>query len=154
MSQDFFSPPTRKNPPAVASLSQIFIPPHQRFVLPHPTLSKTIFILEPHKDFIFSCSHCSCSIFIWNLFSLYIQVMLILILIDVQYLQNLVCSFEKGSNVQNHSLSESHSSMKKFSQQNFLFPYWEDFSAYPSTLFGKYWCWGIYTFLQNLKIPC
>ena len=28
--------------------------------------------------------------------------MLILILIDVQYFQNLVFSFEKGSNVQNH----------------------------------------------------
>ena len=49
--------------------------------------------------------------------------MLILILIDVQYLQNLVFSFEKGSNVQNHSLSDSHHSIKKFSQQNFLFPY-------------------------------
>ena len=39
--------------------------------------------------------------------------MLILILIDVQYLQNLVFSFEKGSNVQNHSLSDSHHSKKK-----------------------------------------
>ena len=38
--------------------------------------------------------------------------MLILILIDVQYLQNLVFSFEKGSDVQNPSLSDSH-------QQNF-----------------------------------
>ena len=48
--------------------------------------------------------------------------MLILILIDVQYLQNLVFSFEKGLNVQNHSLPDSHHSIKKFPQQNFLFP--------------------------------
>ena len=33
--------------------------------------------------------------------------MLILILINVQYLQKVVFSFEKGSNAQNHSLSDS-----------------------------------------------
>ena len=59
--------------------------------------------------------------------------MLILILIDVQYLQNLVFSFEKGSNVQKHSLSDSHPSIIKFPQQNFLFPYWGYFLAYPLT---------------------
>ena len=47
--------------------------------------------------------------------------MLILVLIDVQYLHNLVSSFEKGSNVQNQSLpdshhSDSHHSIKKFPQ--------------------------------------
>ena len=111
MSQNFVHPSTRKNPPAVASLNQIFILPHQRFL---PPLQITICILEPHKYFIFSCSHCSCTIFISNFYSLYIQIMLILILIDVQYLQNLVFSFENGSNVQNHSLSDSHHSIKKF----------------------------------------
>ena len=34
--------------------------------------------------------------------------MLILIIIDVQYLQKAVLSFEKGSNHQNHSSSGSH----------------------------------------------
>ena len=40
--------------------------------------------------------------------------MLILILNDVQYLQNVAFSFEKGSNGQNHSSSDSHHLMKKF----------------------------------------
>ena len=34
--------------------------------------------------------------------------MLILVLIDLQYIQNVVFSFEKGSNGQNHSSSDSH----------------------------------------------
>ena len=42
-----------------------------------------------------SCSHCSCTIFILLPYSLYAQVMLILMLINVQYLQNVVFSFEK-----------------------------------------------------------
>ena len=40
--------------------------------------------------------------------------MLILILIDVQYLQNIVFSFEKGLNSQNYPI-------KKFPQQNSYF---------------------------------
>ena len=36
------------------------------------------------------------------------QVMLIFILIDVQHLQKINLSFEKGSNSQNHSSSDSH----------------------------------------------
>ena len=48
--------------------------------------------------------------------------MLILILIDVLYLQNVAFSFEKGLNVQNRSSSGSHLLMKK---------------SYPLTLFGK-----------------
>ena len=40
--------------------------------------------------------------------------MVILILIDVQYSQNAVFSFEKGSNCQNHSSSGSHHPVKKF----------------------------------------
>ena len=39
--------------------------------------------------------------------------MLILILIDVQYLQKVVFCFEKGSNGQNHSSSASHHHIKK-----------------------------------------
>ena len=34
--------------------------------------------------------------------------MLTLVLIDVQYIQNVVFSFKKGSNGQNHSSSDSH----------------------------------------------
>ena len=48
--------------------------------------------------------------------------MLTLILIDDQYVQNVVLSFEKSSNGQNDSLSDSHHSTKKFPQQNFPFP--------------------------------
>ena len=39
--------------------------------------------------------------------------MLILILINVQYLQNVVFSFEKGLNGQNHSSSGSHHPTQK-----------------------------------------
>ena len=40
--------------------------------------------------------------------------MLTLILIDVQYLQNVVFSFEKVLNSHNHSSSDSHHPMKKY----------------------------------------
>ena len=56
--------------------------------------------------------------------------MLILILIDVQYLQNLVFSFEKGSNVQNHSLSDSHHSKKNLPAK-FPIPLLREFSCLP-----------------------
>ena len=42
------------------------------------------------------------------------QVMVILTLIDVQYSQNAVFSFEKGSDCQNLSSSDSHHKVKKF----------------------------------------
>ena len=45
--------------------------------------------------------------------------MLLFILINVQYLQNVVFSFEKGLSGQNHSLSDSHHLIEKFSQVNF-----------------------------------
>ena len=48
--------------------------------------------------------------------------MLILILIDVQYLQTVFFSFEIGSNGQNHFPSGSHHPLKKKNQQNFQFP--------------------------------
>ena len=38
--------------------------------------------------------------------------MLILILTDVQYLQNVIFGFEEGSNGQNHSWSNSHQMIK------------------------------------------
>ena len=47
-----------------------------------------------------------------------------LILIDVQYLQNVLFSFEKGSNGENHSLTDSYHPMKKSPQQNISSPHW------------------------------
>ena len=48
--------------------------------------------------------------------------MLILILVDIQYLQNVVFSFEKDSNGQKHSSSDSHPPNKKIPpQQNVPF---------------------------------
>ena len=49
--------------------------------------------------------------------------MLILILIDTQYLQNVDFSFDNGLNGRNHSSSGSHHPIKKFS------PRW----GYPTT---------------------
>ena len=45
--------------------------------------------------------------------------MLILTLLDVQYLQNVVISFEKGLNGQNPSLSDLDHPIKNPPQQNF-----------------------------------
>ena len=48
--------------------------------------------------------------------------MLILILVDIQYLQNVVFSFEQGSNGQNHFLSDSHPlDIKILPEQHFPF---------------------------------
>ena len=52
--------------------------------------------------------------------------MLILVLIDVQYSQKAVFSFEKGLNRQNHSSSGPHHPVKKFPPAKFLIPPWED----------------------------
>ena len=46
-------------------------------------------------------------------YSLHMQVMLIVISINVQYLQNVVFSFEKGSSGQNYSLPDSHHPIEK-----------------------------------------
>ena len=54
--------------------------------------------------------------------------MLILILIDVQYSQKAVFSFEKGSNCQNHSSSGSHHLLKNPLSQIFDSAYWEEFT--------------------------
>ena len=70
-----------------------------------------------NKTVIFSCSHCCCTIFVLISYYFETQIMLILILIDVQYSQNTVFSFEKFSNRQNHSSSSSHHLVKKSPQQ-------------------------------------
>ena len=64
------------------------------------------------------------------------QVMLILILIDVQYLQNVVFSFEKGSNSQNHSFLGSHQLKKNHCSKISHHPTGGIFS-HTLTLFGK-----------------
>ena len=48
--------------------------------------------------------------------------MLILILIDVQCLQNVVFSFEKGLNGQNHTSAGSHDPIKKYFPAEFPIP--------------------------------
>ena len=48
--------------------------------------------------------------------------MLILILIDDQYLQDVTSSFEKDLNGQNYSTSDSHRLTRKSPQQSFSFP--------------------------------
>ena len=72
---------------------------------------------------------------------MYTQVVLILILLDVQYLQNVIVTFEKDSNGQNHSSSSSHQPIKKFPQKNFWFcpTGWGISPPHPLRLFGKLW---------------
>ena len=84
--------------------------PHQIFI---PSHRKSI---QPNKIF-FSCVHCSCTIFVLISYSFKGQSMLILILIDAQYSQNAVFSFEKFLNRQNHSSSGSHHLVKRFPEQ-------------------------------------
>ena len=78
-----------------------------------------------------SCIYCSCAICILLSSSWYTQVMLTLILIDVQYVKNVVFNFEKDINSQNHPLSDSHHLIKKSTLQNF------NILLDPITLFGK-----------------
>ena len=69
------------------------------------------------KNVTFSCSHCSCTNFILISCSFETQIMLFLILIDVQYYQNAVFSFEKFLKCQSHSSSGSHHLLKNSPQQ-------------------------------------
>ena len=66
--------------------------------------------------------------FFLTLCSFYTQVILILILINVQYLRNVIFSFEKSSNGQIHS-SDSHHLIKKNPPSKI--------SHLPHWLFGK-----------------
>ena len=74
------------------------------------------------------------------------QVMLILILIEAQYSQKAVFSFEKGLNSHNHSSSGSYHPVKKLPKQNFLSP---TINAIWKTLT----CQDIFFFLQDLFLP-
>ena len=59
--------------------------------------------------------------------------MLVLILIDVQYSQNAVFSFEKFSNRQNHSSSDSYHLVKKSPQAVFT-TFWHKVTETPKIL--------------------
>ena len=106
------------NPPASQKWGS---PPHSP---PPGKIPPSRCIKSPNKIFIFSfsCSHCSIIIFVLISYSLYTQVVPILILIDVQYLQKAVFCFEKGLNGQNHSSSGSHLLIKKSTPAKFLIP--------------------------------
>ena len=69
--------------------------PPIKFLFPPPSTKQQFSKVNPIKNSIFSCSHCSCSIFVLISYSLNTQVMLILILIDVQYSQKAILRFEK-----------------------------------------------------------
>ena len=106
-------PHLKQSPQQTPPLSQIFIPSPQKIIslpsLSHNQIKK--FKLSPN-NLIFSCSHCSCTIFVLISYSFDTQVTLILILMDVLHSQNAVFSFEKGFNCQNNSSSSSHYPVK------------------------------------------
>ena len=83
-------PPSGKNPSPVDP-SPNFYCFHQRFV---PPLNNNFHVIS-QKNFIFSCSHCSCTIFISPLYTLHTQVMPMLILTNIQIVD---FSFERGLN--------------------------------------------------------
>ena len=61
-----------------------------------------------------------CVIFFLISYSLYTPVLLILILINAQYLENVVFSFEKGSSSQNLSSSDHHHLIKNPLNKSFI----------------------------------
>ena len=97
------------------------IPPSR---LPLPKVHCTHWIII-FKNLIFCCSHWSCTIFYFH-FILFLhkghQVMLILILFDVKYLQNIVFYLCEGRKGRNHSSSDTNHSIKNSPQQNLSFP--------------------------------
>ena len=111
---------------------QISISTHKRFI---PPLNNTFHIKNRWK-LHFQLYYFSCTIFILTLLSLYTQLMLILISIDAQFLQNVVFSFEKGSNSQNYCFSDSHHLIKGSCNK-----IWSPYHYPPPpllTLFGKH----------------
>ena len=66
----------------------------------------------------------SSTIFILTSCSLHTQVILILVLIDVQYLQNVVFKFKIGSNGQNHSSLDFHHPVKNFTPSKISITHW------------------------------
>ena len=76
-------------------------------------------MLQANKNVISSCSHCSYSIIVLILYSFDTQAMLMLILIvDVQYLQNVVFRFESSKS----TLRRFSPPVKKFSPAKISIP--------------------------------
>ena len=72
--------------------------------------------------------------FILISYSFYKHVVLILILIDVQYLQNVTVSFENGSHGHTQSSFDFYNLIKNFSRQNFPSPTPECYLENPDSL--------------------
>ena len=134
------------------------VPPPTKNLLIHPLPTKFLFPptesqfnLIKNKNILFSCSHCSCTIFVLISYSFKTQIMLILILIDVQYSQNAVFSFEKFSNRQNYSSSCSHHLIKKIPPAVFT-TFWHK-AGFP--IVGGYMWRSSFTsiFRQHFKPP-
>ena len=108
-------------PPLLAKILPVDSPP-PKVHRPHWI---TTFKLKTNKNFIFCCSHWSCTVFYFN-FVLFLhaghQVMLTLILFDVKYLQNIVFYLCEGRKGRNHSSSDTNHSIKNSPQQNLSFP--------------------------------
>ena len=105
--------PYRGNSGGVVSLplAKYFLnfPPPEKISSPVDSLHQ---ILPPSTKGFFTLLnnnfHCSCTIFILTSYSLYAQVILILILIDVPYLHNVIFSFEKRMNDQNRTSTNTY----------------------------------------------
>ena len=69
--------------------------------------------------------------------------MIILVLIAVQYFQNFVFSFEKVSNVQNHSSSDSH--------QTIIHPAFSNSGGFPS-LINAIWKTVLFIFSGGIEM--
>ena len=83
-----------------------------------PHLEKFSLSITPSENFIFSCSNCSCTIFVLTSYSSYTQVMLILLIFNIYRM--FFFNFKKSRNGQIHSSSDSQHPIKKF-QQNLPF---------------------------------
>ena len=99
-------PPPTSHQPKMCSFPHLE-KPLTKSLFPHPKGNAP---LNNNSCFnpILSCSHWSCTMSFLSSNSLYSQVMVIWILINVQYLQNFVFSFKKGSNDQKLFSSDSH----------------------------------------------
>ena len=95
------SPPLTSQRSAHAPTTNFLFSSHQKSISQPPPLKK---IYNPIKT-SFLAVVTPCTIFVLISYSFDTQVMLILFLIDVQYSQNAVSSFEKGSKHENHSRS-------------------------------------------------
>ena len=113
-SQKFTHPPPHKIPPPniYSPYQRLNSPIKSQFSCYNPIKASFLAVAIAPVPFLFN----------FIVFA-HTQITQILILINVQYLQNVVFSFEKGSTSQTHSFSDSYHPIKKiFPLQNFPFP--------------------------------